>query len=167
MVHKLVVDTCVWLDLAKDYQEQPVVGALEDLINGHEVELVVPQIILEEFERNKARVISKTQRSLQSHFRLVRDAVTRFGDDASKAETLMALDEVDHKIVVDGEAVNDSIERIENLLKSAAILATTDAIKQRVTERVITNRAPYHRGRNSVGDAILLETYVKFYPLDT
>jgi ABC-type enterochelin transport system ATPase subunit len=112
-------------------------------------------------------VISKTQRSLQSHFRLVRDAVTRFGDDASKAETLMALDEVDHKIVVDGEAVNDSIERIENLLKSAAILATTDAIKQRVTERVITNRAPYHRGRNSVGDAILLEAYVKFYPLDT
>jgi hypothetical protein len=31
MLH-LLVDTCVWLDLAKDYREQPVISALQDLI---------------------------------------------------------------------------------------------------------------------------------------
>jgi hypothetical protein len=161
MVLRLVVDTCVWLDLAKDYREQPVIGTLEDLTAAREIELIVPQIVLEEFERNKARVIEETQRSLQSHFRLVREAVNRFGEDAYKADTLKALQEVDHKIVVKGEAVNDSIERIEKLLKSVPALPTTDVIKQRVTERAIASRAPYHRAKNSVGDAILLEIYAE------
>jgi len=167
MVLRLVVDTCVWLDLAKDYREEPVIGALEDLIKAHEIELIAPQIVLEEFERNKARVIEETQRSLQSHFRLVREAVNRFGEDVYKAETLKALNEVDHKIVIKGEAVNDSIERIDKLLRSVPALATTDVIKQRVTERAIANRAPYHRAKNSVGDAILIETYAELVSSNT
>lgn len=32
MAIRLLVDTCVWLDLAKDYRDQPVISALEDLI---------------------------------------------------------------------------------------------------------------------------------------
>ena len=35
MTLKLAVDTCVWLDLAKDYRLEPVVSALEDLIKGN------------------------------------------------------------------------------------------------------------------------------------
>lgn len=156
---KLLVDTCVWLDLAKDYREQPVIGALEDLIKAREIELAVPEIVLDEFERNKARVIEAAQRSLQSHFRLVREAVNRFADDTYKAETLKALNEVDYKIGTRAEAVNDSIDRIEKLLKAAPALPTTDIIKQRVTERALSKKAPYHRERNSVGDAILIELY--------
>lgn len=161
MTLKLMVDTCVWLDLAKDYREQPVIGALEDLVRTHDIELLVPQVVLDEFERNKDRVIADTQRSLQSHFRLVREAINRFGDEENKNDTLAALNEVDHKIVIKGEAVNDSIERIEKLLKSTTPLATTAKIKRRVTERAIAKKAPYHRDRNSVGDAILIEIYAE------
>jgi hypothetical protein len=100
MALKLLVDTCVWIDLARDYREQPVIGALGDLIKARAIDLVVPQIVLDELERNKARIITETQRSLQSHFRLVREAVNRFGDEGYKAETLKALNEVDHKIII-------------------------------------------------------------------
>ena len=71
MVRKLLVDTCVWLDLAKDYRQEPVIRALEDLIRARDIELIVPQIVLNEFERNKVRVIEETRRSLRSHFRVV------------------------------------------------------------------------------------------------
>ena len=58
--------------------------------------------------------------------------------------------------------VNDaSIQRIETLVASARTLAATDAIKHRVTERAIAKKAPYHRDKNSVGDAIIIETYAK------
>ncbi|MFP3608148.1 PIN domain-containing protein, partial [Paraburkholderia sp. SIMBA_053] len=80
------VDTCVWLDLATDFREQPVIGALEDLVKSGEVELVVPQQVLDEFDRNKTRIIEDARRGLQSHFRLVRQAVNRFGEDARKAD---------------------------------------------------------------------------------
>ena len=156
---KLLVDTCVWLDLAKDYRQQPVITALQELIVAGEVDLLMPEIVLDEFERNKARVVADAQRSLQSHFRLVRDAVDRFGDEASKSTTLKALHEADHAAVSKGEAVNQSIARIERLIQSSRRLPATKAIKQRVTERALAQRAPYHRSRNSVGDAILIETY--------
>jgi len=158
MLHVLI-DTCVWLDLAKDHREKPVLGALEFLIKEQEVELIVPQIVVDEFQRNKARIIADSRRSLQSHFRLVRDAVNRFGNDASKANTLQALNEVDHTIVTTDEAVSESIDRIENLLTSKPALTTTDSIKQRVTERALNALAPYHLNKNSVGDAVLIETY--------
>jgi hypothetical protein len=29
----VLVDTCVWLDLARDYREQPVIAALEDTLS--------------------------------------------------------------------------------------------------------------------------------------
>jgi hypothetical protein len=154
-----LVDTSVWLDLARDYREQPVIAALEDLIETNQIQLIIPEIVIEEFHRNKARVADETQRGLQSHFRLAREAVNRFADDASKSETLKALNEVDHAIVTKGDALNDSIARIETLLKSSPAVPATAVIKERVTERAIANKAPYHRGRNSVGDAIIIETY--------
>jgi hypothetical protein len=161
MTLKLLVDTCVWLDLATDYREQPVIGALEDLIETGEIELIVPKIVLDEFDRNKPRVVETARRSLQSHFRLVREAVNRFADDTYKVETLKALNEVDYKIGIKAEAVTDSVDRIDKLLKAAPVLPTTDLIKQRVTERALSKQAPYHRERNSVGDAILIELYAQ------
>jgi hypothetical protein len=155
----LLVDTCVWLDLAKHYREQPVISALEDLISARQIKLVVPQVVLDEFDRNKARMVEDARRSLQSHFRLVREAVNRFGEDGYRARTLEALNEVDHKIVTSSESALDSVEKIETLLKSQPTLATTDAIKRRVTERALARLAPYHRAKNSAGDAVLIEVY--------
>lgn len=159
MAVRLLVDTCVWLDLAKDYREQSVIAALEDLVESGEVELIVPQQVLDEFDRNKARIIEEARRSLQSHFRLVRQAINRFGDDTRKADLLAGLNEVDYRIGGDGDAVGESIERIDKLLRSVPALATSDAVKQRVTERALAKKAPYHRAKNSVGDAILVEIY--------
>ncbi|WP_246279229.1 PIN domain-containing protein [Paraburkholderia ultramafica] len=154
-----MVDTCVWLDLAKDYREQPVITALEELIGSGDVELIVPQQVLDEFDRNKARIAEEARRGLQSHFRLVRLAVNRFGDNARRADLLAGLNEVDHRIGVDGDAVGESIERIDGLLRGVPALATNDGVKQRVTERALAKKAPYHRAKNSVGDAILVEIY--------
>ena len=156
---KLLGDTSVWLDLAKDYRMQPVISAIEDLVEAGELELLVPQVVLDEFARNKERVAVDATRSLQSHFNLVREAVNRFGDEAGKAATIKALNEVDHAAIIKGEAVNESINRIEKLLTSVPPLPTTDAIKVRVTDRAITNLAPYHRSKNSAGDAIIIEIY--------
>src|SRR3954451_21506029 len=153
---KILVDTCVWLDLARDYREQPVIAALADLIKARKIELILPQIVIDEFHRNKPRVVAETQRSLQSHFRLVREAVNRFGDDTSKIEILRGLSEIDHVIAIKGEAVNDSFKRIEELFRTAVQLEMTDAVKQRVTDRAIEKKAPYHRDKNSVADAILI-----------
>jgi hypothetical protein len=75
--------------------------------------------------------------------------------------TLKALNEVDHKIVTGNELALDSVEKIEKILKAQSPLATTDAVKRRVTERALAGLAPYHRAKNSVADAILIEVYAE------
>jgi hypothetical protein len=129
------------------------------MIKAGAVDLILPQIVFDEFKRNRMRVAEETRRSLHSHFQLVSEAVNRFGDAASKTDTLKGLGEVDHAIVMKSEVVNDSIERIEALLRTSLPLTATDKIKQRVTERAIDGKAPYHRNKNSVADAIIIETY--------
>jgi hypothetical protein len=41
----LLIDTCVWLDLAKDYRQLPLLSALEELVRQGEVILIVPDIV--------------------------------------------------------------------------------------------------------------------------
>jgi hypothetical protein len=65
---------------------------------ARQIKLVVPQVVLDEFSRNKGRVIEDARRSLQSHFRLVREAVNRFREDEYRSATLAALNALDHKI---------------------------------------------------------------------
>jgi PIN domain len=61
---KILIDTCVWLDLAKDYQQQPILTALEELIRMGDIELILPRTVLDEFARNKGRVVEESSRSL-------------------------------------------------------------------------------------------------------
>lgn len=156
---RILVDTSVWLDLAKDWRNQPVIAAIEDILGHAETELILPEVILDEFTRNKDRVAQDATRRLHSTFSLVRDTVRRFGDKRHAEEALKALDEVDHAAVYRGEAVHQSIARIEALLKRAIALPTTEAIKARAADRALTKSAPFHKGKNSIGDALIIETY--------
>lgn len=156
---RVLVDTSVWLDLAKDRRDEPIISALEALIRARRVSLIVPQIVVDEFERNRARVVSEARRSLQSHFRLVREAVSRFGDSEYKTATIKGLEEIDHKIITTDETVLSSIDRIDKLLKAQPAIGISNKLKKRVTERALASLPPYHRDKNSVGDAVLVETY--------
>ncbi|MDP3853980.1 PIN domain-containing protein [Phenylobacterium sp.] len=156
----LLVDTCVWLDIAKDYRQLPVLEATAALCEAGDLELILPQIVLEEFERNKDRVAAESKRSLSAHFRLVRDAVVRFAPDDRRDATLSHLNEVDHLIAVAGEPINDAIEIIEKLFATATKIELTDAMKARAADRAIAKIAPFHRQRNGIDDALLIETYI-------
>ncbi|MBP8372555.1 PIN domain-containing protein [Pseudomonas aeruginosa] len=156
----LLIDTCVWLDLAKDYRQLPLLDALLAMRSAGELEIVLPEIVVEEFNRNKDRIISESKRSLSSHFKLVRDAISKFSQEDRRDITLQQLNEVDHRIAIGGEAVNDAIGIIEKLFASTEHIALTDAIKARSADRAIAKVAPFHRQRNGIDDAIIIETYI-------
>lgn len=156
---KILIDTCVWLDLAKDYQQQVILTALEELILQRDIELVLPRTVVDEFARNKARVIEESSRSLSSNLKRVKEVVEKFGDPKKKNMVLSQLNDVDHRLPTLGEAAVDTISRIEKLFASASIIEISDAVKLRAAQRAIDKRAPFHRQRNGMDDAILIEVY--------
>ena len=72
---------------------------------------------------------------------------------------LSHLDEVDHKIpIIGGEAVG-SLNHIEKLLAASPITETSEAVSLRAAQRAIDKKAPFHRDKNAMADAILIEMY--------
>ena len=72
---------------------------------------------------------------------------------------LRQLNDVDHRLPTLGEAAVETIGRIEKLLAGAPVIELSEAVKLRAAERAIDKRAPFHRQRNGIDDAILIETY--------
>lgn len=156
---QLMVDTDVWFELAKDYRQRPTITALEELKKAEVLQLLVPQQVIDEFARNKARIVKESGQSLTATFRRVKEAVKQFGREDGRDEVLQQLGDVDHRIAILGEAVNESIARIEALFADATVIETDDTSLLAAAQRAIDKRAPFHRHKNSIGDAILIELY--------
>lgn len=158
-MHKILADTCVWLDMAKDSEQQSLLTVIEELVKRKELALIVPRLVTEEFARNKDRIIKESSQSISSIFKRVKDLVEKFADPKGKDTLIEQLNNIDYKIPSLGETAIVSVARIENLLNSALIIEATDEIKLRSAQRALDKRAPFHRDKNSFNDAIIMETY--------
>ena len=125
------------------------------------IELIMPVILLDEFARNRDRVVEQSRRSFASQIKRVREAIVEFGDDDSREATLHALGEIEHKIVMNGEASQQTLKRIETVKASCRAVAASQQAKNKVVERALAKLAPLHRSRNSVADGLLIETSVE------
>ena len=57
---RMLIDTCVWLDLAKDQRQLPVLGVVEEMVRRDMIALIVPRVVLTEFRRNRERVAKES-----------------------------------------------------------------------------------------------------------
>lgn len=160
MTLRLLIDTCVWLELAKDVRQLPLLDALFAMTETDEIALILPQVIVEEFERNRERVIASSRASFTSHFKRVREAVVQFSPEDGRDLILQRLNEIDHRIATGDGAVNEAVKLIEKLFASASPVPTTVEIKARAADRGLAKLAPFHRSANGTGDAVIIETYI-------
>jgi hypothetical protein len=134
---KILIDTCVWLDLAKDYQQQTILAALEELVQQGDVELILPRTVIDEFARNKERVIEQSSRSISSTLKRVKEVVEKYGDPQQKNIVISQLNDVDHRLPMLGEAAVDMVSRIEKLFTNSPKIEISDAVKIRAAQRAI------------------------------
>ena len=158
---RILIDTNIWLNLAKDYRMSPVLTGIEDLVNAGTIELIMPQIVLDEFARNRDRVMRDSERSFAAYLKRVRDAVAQFGDEEKRATTLGQLDEIGHDVAMKGRVSQQTLVTIEKLMATSQPVAASDAAKIKASDRALAKRAPFHLSKNSVGDALLIEIFAE------
>ena len=156
---KLLIDTCVWLDIAKTSKGEEILNLLSEFIDRNEAIIILPEIIISEFDRNKERIVADAGKSLSSHFKKVKEMVAEHADQDSKQHILTQLNDIDKKIPTFGENAFQSIIRIAEIMKNAEIIDVSDEIKLSATQRAIDKKAPFHLSKNSIGDAIIIESY--------
>lgn len=157
----VLIDTCVWLDLAQDRKLQPLVLVLENMVRENMLRLVVPALVVTEFKRNRSRVALSAARSLKGHFQQVREALTRLpGETRRKKSLLKQLDDANHKVPIVGGQVEGILDRLENLLDGAQHLKPSRDAMLRAADRALHRKAPcQHENKNGMADAILFEMY--------
>ncbi len=156
---RFFLDTCVWLDLVGSEANEPLLGALESLANRDVIDLVVPQIVRDEFDRNKDRIIKESGRSLSSTLRRAKVAVWTYGDARKRRKAADVLDDIDHRLSNSLDVTAASVARVETLFKKCSRFGDQNAAMQAASGRALQKKAPFHTGKNSFADAVILELY--------
>ena len=92
----LLIDTSVWLDIAKSTKGENILHLLEHLVNEDKIELIFPEIVLKEFEENKDRTIASAKKSMSDHIKKVRELVHSYSDKDNRQNILSELNNLDH-----------------------------------------------------------------------
>lgn len=159
MFHVLI-DTSVWLDLAENQRQTPLIEVLAALVKEKQIELLVPQIVLTEFKANRDRVAARSVKSLSTHFNLVKEAVRNAPAGMQKEQVLTYLSDLDHRIPIVGAAASGALDQIEGILNKGIVLKTSDVAKVKAADRALHRQAPFqHEGKNGMADAMIIETY--------
>lgn len=160
-MHLVMLDTCVWLDISTQKAELPMLTAIEHLVENGVIKLLVPELVRTEFERNKDRVIESTRKRIASEIRVVKGIIESFGGEG-KDGALETIDDVNHRLPILSEATQGSVNRVIKLFDLAFQTPISDAAKIKAAERAIAKKAPFHKQKNSVADAVLAEAFQEF-----
>lgn len=157
MLH-LLVDTSTFLDLAQRRDGQRWIVALRVLIHQQEVQLLVPPVVIEEFDRNEARVQATMTSSIASRFKQIRQDLVTYGTD-DDAHAVEVIEDLRRHLPLVGAMTTRNFREIRELLVAGQIVEPTEAETNRVVDRGLRKAAPFHSGKNSVADAVILELY--------
>jgi hypothetical protein len=157
MLH-LLVDTSTWLDMSKRRDGQRWIVALRVLIHQGEVELLVPPLVIDEFERNRERVATSMTASVAQRFKLIKQDLDEYGGEDNQ-QSLDLIEDLARDVPLIGAMTTRNFDDIIELLGAGRAIEPTDANSRAVVERGLAKRAPFHRSRNSLADALLIELY--------
>jgi hypothetical protein len=160
-MHLILLDTCVWLDISSQKAELPMLTALEHLVEDGSIRILLPDLVHTEFERNKERVIDATRKRLSAEFRVVKGVIESFGGNGKEA-ALETLDDLNHRLPILSEATQATADRVINLFTKSCEIQISDSAKVKAAERAIAKKAPFHKQKNSVADAALIEAFNEF-----
>ena len=156
-----MLDTCVMLDISTRKNDLPIVSALEELTYSEIIKLVIPDLIIAEYERNKDDVANKTVKRLSHEFKEVKNIVKKFANEKNQ-QVIDVLNDVSSRLPLLSEANYSTINRVEKLIEDALKINITDNSKIAAVQRGLDKRAPFHINKNSIADAIIIEQFAEF-----
>jgi hypothetical protein len=122
------------------------------------LELLVPAVVLDEFERNRDRIEMAMTASVAERFRLLKKDLDEYGGE-DRHDALNLLENLAHQVPLIGAMTTRNLDDITELLHKGCRLDPTGADYARVVQRGLAKMAPFHRSKNSVADALLIELY--------
>ena len=153
---RLLIDTSTWLDLGTRRDGLRWIHPLGGLTLNRAVVLLVPSLVIEEFDRNRPRSEMSVTTSVIDRVRQLRRELREYAGD--KYEHIWLAETEQHIPLVSSRAPQN-FRAIDELLRGGKILKATIAERTRAAQRGLDKQAPFTSDKNSVADAVLIEIY--------
>ena len=155
MLH-LLIDTSVWLDLAERRDGQRWIVPLRVLLFQKKLKLMVPALVIDEFDRNRPRREDALTKSVVDRLRQFRRDLRSF---AGERDEWGLLDQLQQHVPLVNTTAPQNFREIAELLRAGTTLVPTGREHSNVVQRGLSKKAPFSSGKNSVADAMLIELY--------
>lgn len=145
----LILDTNIWVNSLND-NEYPVIEKLEYLIENNHVTILLPEIIIEEWNRNR-------DNKKQNWIKIWKSFV-------DKAKDIFSADLVNRVVTPDyiEKKAEEQILRVEKIFNFHAIkIPITDEYKLKATILAEQKKAPFGT-KNSIGDAYIFLSIIDY-----
>lgn len=158
-----LLDTSVWLTLAPSNKLSELIDQIRDFVDSDQLVLLVPEIVKEEFSRNRESVLKSSVSSYQTYLKHARKLDVLL-DDAEKSHLINILDKARAKIPDMQESISESLMKIESLFNNSksVLLKFSESDEKEVVEKALKKKAPFHRNKNSVADGLIMLQFRNF-----
>lgn len=165
MVH-LILDTNIWLYLAKG-QHPFVLNGLLEKVESKDVILLVNDEIVKEWDRNKGNIKLNLEKEICS---LVKTAkrLELFLPESDK----VAYKEFSEKVLSNQKVLvsvsEERIAKVDDLIKNQSTkIEITDASIKTAVDWALNKKAPFHKNKNSMTDALILLSAIEYVKKNT
>jgi hypothetical protein len=153
---RLLIDTSTWLDLAARRDGQKWIVPLRLLKSHGKLDLLVPSLVIAEFDRNRPRSEMAVTTSVLDRLRQLR---RELGEYAGEQHEHIWLEETAQQIPLVNAMAPQNFREIDQLLRAGTSLEPSEVHYARAVQRGLDKRAPFTSDKNSVADALLIEIY--------
>jgi hypothetical protein len=123
--------------------------------------LVAPDVVVEELDRSAEAVQQKTRRAYEALVRNTLDLGHVLASDSDREDLRRSLGNVSNALPTFQGSLNSRLRRIRAMLTGVGVRAqtSTDGMMLSAFRRGLARKAPFLRGKNSCGDALILEHF--------
>ncbi|MEV4942211.1 PIN domain-containing protein [Streptomyces zaomyceticus] len=152
---RLLVDTSVWLDIAKRRDGQRIIVPLRVLAHQGKLEILSPPLVIAEFDRNRPRAEEAVSNSIRDRFKALQKDIQDYADSYAGEW----VSEMVHQIPYVSERSLQNFAEISQILRAGTVVEPSHQHYEAVVRRGLDKKAPLHLNKNSVADALLIELY--------
>jgi hypothetical protein len=153
----------VWLKLIEKIKFLDILNLLHELQAADKVKIVISDYILEEFNRNKDKIIRSKSESIKTAIKSLRSYINILEND-KRNETEKVLNTYELSIANLNEENEVMLHKCRSIFNDPKTILThvSDEILIKAAKRAFKKQWPFSRNKNNFGDAIHLETVAKF-----
>lgn len=176
----LCLDTCTWIYLANGTEPVKFLHDIRDLINSKQITILLPQIVLEEWNQKKNDksifgIVNHTFKGLKKNIKEIGEILDKINKIPS-FNFLLNPDEI--SIKQDFEETNKKLKNLQSSIldvtsknikiideifdeKSTVIINITDTIKLEACQMALEKKAPVHK-KNGFADALIVLSFLSY-----